>query len=355
MALNLLYLIGLPAVGFLFSTPLFVYANKPAGYEYDIKKDVWIYMWGLTFAGVCLLSHFMPDFNDTIISLKAKSIIIPFALSALIYVIFLLETDWLLYLSIGVSSAVMSYIIPEDAVLFNNLPMYTEKIIVFLFIFWVTFFAKILNGMSAVFAIFVLTILGGVCLISFIGGLPLGFGLICSYIAGLWLGFLRYNWYPSEIYLNDGACTSAGFLIACLFLYCSFEYATGSMLILLAYLFTEILWVTIREYILRIKEPDFYINTSYYVSYTKDISAHAILMALVKIGMINVIFAGFQVYAPNIFSLPLFALIADLWLINMLFHASEEKLSFKQTNQAVINEVKNNLKTIKDTIKSGKK
>ena len=354
MVLNLLYLIGLLTTGFLLSLPVFIYTSKNNYNTYSIKKDVWIYMWILMLISVCGLSLVMPDFYDIIVPIKLKNILIPFVLSAIIYIIYLLETNWLLYLTIALSSAVITFTTPENLVLFENIPFYADRLIIFSSLFIITFFSKILNGMSAAFGIFVVTILCGICLLSLIGGLPLSFGFVCGLICGIWIGFLRYNWYPSEVYLNDGACTSAGFLIGCLFLYSSFEYATGSILVLGSYLWTEILLVLSREYVFRIKETDFYNNTSYYVCYTKDIPVHSILISLSKIGVINVIFAGFQVYSSNEFSLPVFTIIADLWLINTLFHASEENKSFKQINQSVFDDVKSNFKSIKDTFTKGK-
>ena len=86
----------------------------------------------------------------------------------------------------------------------------------------------------------------------------------------------------------------------------------------------------------------------------KDISAQAILVSVVKINLINLIFACFQIYAPNMFSLSLFTIIVNLWLMNILYHASDERLTLGQTNKAFMSEIKSGLKTIANSIKKGK-
>ncbi|MBQ8870561.1 MAG: hypothetical protein IJ019_04210 [Alphaproteobacteria bacterium] len=356
MIVNLLLFIVLSAIGFLFSVPIFFYVNKNINPEYAFKKDAWVYMWLFSLIGVLCICYFTPDFYDIVISLNYKYLLLPFGLSALIYIAFLFEINKLLYSIMAISSVIITSIIPENITIFDNyISLPVERMIIFSSLFLITFFSKILNGMSAVFGIFIITVLFGISLITLLGGLPVIFGIITSLLCGMWLNFLRYNWYPSEIFLNDGACASAGFLVACLLLYSCFEYAAGSMFILATYLFAEIILVMTRQYIFRIKEPDFYYNTSYYICYMKDISAQAILMALVRIGIINVIFASFQIYAPNLFSLPMFVLVADLWLLNMLYNATEEKTDIRQINQALVEDVKDGLKIVKKSLNKRKR
>ena len=194
----------------------------------------------------------------------------------------------------------------------------------------------------------------GICLISLIGGLPFSYGLLASGWLGMWLSFLKFNWYPSEIYLNDGACASAGFLFGYFILCGVQEYAGSSLIILLTYLVAEILWVVVRRYILRIKEPEFYNNTAYFVCYYKDINIYAILIAIAKIGVVNVIFSAFQVYAINAFTIPAFMIIINLWLLNVLYRANDEEVGFKKANEILIEDIKDGLKTITTSLKKGK-
>ncbi len=355
MIIQTIYFLGLIILGFLVSLPIFIYIVKHKSQNYSLKNDPWIYMWLLGYAMASVAYFMLPDFKDSIVSLGYSYIAVPFILAAVLYVLFLLELNALFYIGMVVSSAVVAYMIPSDVLIFENkVPFIADRLIVFASILSVTFFAKILNGMSAVFGIFVLTGLLGTTFVSALGGAPLLFGCIAVLIAGVWIGFLRYNWYPSEIALTDGACSSAAFLLACFFLYNSFEMAGSSMLILLAYLVAEILWVIVRCYIFRNKEPEFYNNTAYFLSYTRDISVDAILVAVSKIAVINLIFACFQIYSPNAFSVPLFTLIVDLWLLNMLYRASEPDLSLKETNEEFINGIKDGFKTIAGSFKKGK-
>lgn len=356
MFLNLFYFILLSAVSFGVSTPFFAYTAKNTYTKYTFSRDPWIYIWALSLILTTATYFFTPDFNDTIANISYTRILITFVLSAFIYMAHLFETEKLEYLIIAASSAFIAYLIPNDTLIFEgNLPLFTERLIIFCIIFFITFFAKVLNGMSAIFAIFMLTGLFGICLVSLIAGLPLAFGFVAATLSGIWLGFIRYNWYPSEIALNDGACTSAGFLLSNFFLFASQEFAGPSMCILCTYLIAETLLVLTRRYILRIKEPDFYNNSAYFLSYTKDIDIDAILVAIYKIGAINIIFAGFQIYAPNAFSLPVFSLVINLWLLNMMYNASEKTLSIKQTKNALVQDVKDGIQNIKNSLTKDKK
>ncbi len=353
--LNALYFCILGTVCFLISLPIFIYISKNNFPEYKISKDPWVYMWGGSFFVVSVLYFVLPDMQDIIVNVEYRNIFISFILAALIYVAYVVEIKWLLSSLIVISAAVVTYLIPDNVLIFENqIPFIYDRLIVFSAILLVTFFSKILNGMSAIFGIFMLTGLCGSVLVSLVGGLPLSYGFIASALAGLWLAFLRYNWYPSEVELSDGACCSASFLLSCFFLYASCEFAGPSMLILSTYFIAEILWCVVRRYVLRLKETYLYNNTAYFSSYMKDISISAILISVIKIGIVNVIFATFQVYAINSFSIPVFSLVVNLWLLNMLYNAGEKELTFKETNEAIINEVKNSIKTIGDTFKKGK-
>ena len=355
MLLNLIYFIGLIGLGFIFSLPMFVYVSKNTLYEYKIKNDVWIYMWFFSLFCTSALYFILPDFKDMIYDLEYGKIVAVFALAAFIYIAFLLENKLLMYMVMALSSAIVTFLVPDNVSIFEGyIPLWSERLIVFASVFFITFFAKILNGLPAIFAIFILSGLFGMMCLSGFGGVPLLFGIFAALLGGMWLGFLRFNWYPSEIVLNEGACASAGFLLSGFLLLGTIELSGSSILVLLSYLFAEIIWVLIRSYLWRIKEPDLYNNTAYFVCYTKDISLDAILVSVVKIGIINIIFSCFQLYAPNPFSMPIFTLVVNLWLLNMLYHASENNLSFRETNEAFVDDVKKGLSTVKEAFKRRK-
>ena len=355
MFLSLLYCLGISFTSFAVLIPLFAWLGKNLTGQYEIKKDVWIYMWLFSLALISGLYFFLPDFKDVIVTINYSKILMMFGLSAFIYIAFLLELNWLFYLSMIISAAVVTWLLPSDMAIFENkVPLLAERLIIFSSLLALTFFTKILNGMSAIFGIFVLTVLLGICVISLIGGLPVSYGILAAGLSGMWLYFLRYNWYPSEIYLTDGACSSAGFLLGCFILCGAQELAGPSLISLLVYLVAEILWVLIRTYILRIKEPEFYNNTAYFTCYKKDISVSAILVAISKLGLINIIFATFQIYAINPFTIPVFMVVVNLWLLNILFRANDEEVGFKQANKVLIEDIKDGLKTIGDSFKKGK-
>ncbi len=347
MLLNMIFFFGLLTFTFLLSMPIFLRISKNNNPEYSLKKDSWLYLWGLSFAIVSILYFLLPDYNDIIVTVKYINIATIFILSAFIYLAFLLENNTLLHTITIISAAIATYLIPDNVVIFNSyIPLIAERLIIFTVVFLFTSFAKILNGMSAIFTIFILTGLVGTSIISIVGGLPLIFGFTASALSGIWLGFLRFNWYPSELRLTDGACASAVFLLTNFFLYGTFEFSGPSMLILSSYLIAETIWVIVRRYLWHIKEPDLFNNTAYFTSYTRDISIDAILVSIIKIAIVNIIFACFQLYSTNPISIPFFSIIVNLWLLNILYNACEENLSIKETNVAFLQEIKSGLDTI---------
>ena len=52
--------------------------------------------------------------------------------------------------------------------------------------------------------------------------------------------------------------------------------------------------------------------------------------------------------------MPIFTLVVNLWLLNMLYHASENNLSFRETNEAFVDDVKKGLSTVKEAFKRRK-
>lgn len=356
MFLNLLYVFLLVFLGYILIRTVLFWVQKSSVMpsDYNILKDPWIYMFLFMTAGLAGLP-FLPDFQDSIFPLDSLFLWLPAVLALVIYVVFLLEIDWLFYLMVLVSSSILVAAVPDSVNFFDGvLPFWTDRFAAVIIIFVMVGGAKILNGMSAIFGIFMLTVVFGSVLLGLIGGIPLPLAFLSAFWSGIWLGFLNLNWYPSRISLNDGACASAMFLTIWLLLCSTMELAGASCLALIAYFVAECLWVFVRRCIFNLKEADLSGNTAYMSVYRRNIDIPAVDVAVAKIGVINIIFAVFQLYSPNAYSIPLFILLVDLWLLNLLYNANEENKTINQINREFMNNVKEGLDSIKNSFKKGK-
>ena len=358
MSMNLIYGVLLICTGFVCSRLVlnFLKNESETAGQYVFNRDSWLYMFMLMCVGLFSVFFLMPDFNDIIVPIKAVSLWVLLGLSLVIYIAFLMETDWLLYVTVAVSSLILTFMVPNDILLFGGLvSFWIDRLIAAAIIFIFTASAQWFNNLPGIFAIQSLTITIGLCVIAIVGGVShiLGFAGAC--LAGIWLGYLHLNWFPEWLKINNGACVSAMFIFSGLLLDGALEMAGPSMLILVMYPLTEIIWSLVRRYIFSVKQRDWQDNTAYMSIADKGVMAETVGTAVAKIGLVNVVLACFQLFSVNGFSIPLFAFVADLWLLGMLYNADEKNPSFKEINRDFINNVKGGLKNIKQSVGKGKK
>ena len=80
--------------------------------NFKIYQESWIYLGGLSIIGMLGIFYFMPDMQDVIISVSAYELPIVAFLAILIYFMFLFDVQWLYYIAILISSAIMVYFVP---------------------------------------------------------------------------------------------------------------------------------------------------------------------------------------------------------------------------------------------------
>lgn len=358
MSMNLIYGVLLICIGFVCSRLVLNFLKNESEMvgQYVFYKDPWLYMFMLIFIGLSAVFFLTPDFNDIVIPLKAASLWILLGLSLIIYIAFLLETDWLFYLTVGICALILVFMIPDNVLLLGNLlPFWADRLITAAAVFVLTMSAQWLNNLPGIFAIQSLTITIGLCVIAIVGGIShvLGFSGAC--LTGIWLGYLHLNWFPERIKINNGACASAAFILSGLLLDGALEMAGPSMLILVMYPLTEIIWSLGRRYVFSVRQRDWQDNTAYMSIADKGFTAETVGTAVAKIGSVNIVLACFQLFSANGFSIPLFAIAVDLWLLGMLYNSDEENPSLKEINRDFVSNVKEGLKNIRQSVGSGKK
>lgn len=103
---------------------------------------------------------------------------------------------------------------PEQAQLFDFLPFWADRIVLFFCLLWFTNlynFMDGIDGLSGMQTVYLGFSVGGLMLYLGVGGLigP-AYGFV---IGGAALGFLIWNWQPAKIYLGDVGAISLGFLM----------------------------------------------------------------------------------------------------------------------------------------------
>lgn len=357
MSLNFIFGVLLICVGFVCSRVILNFLRMDGGEirEYTFLKDPWLYIFFLTGVGLLAIFFLMPNFNDVVVPLTITPLGVLLGLSLLIYVVFLLEEDWLFYLVLAGASLVLAFMIPDEVLLFEGLvPLRVDRLIVAAAVFIFTSLAQWLNGLPNIFTIQCLTITIGLFVMALVGGVSQILGFAGACLAGVWLGLFNLNQISGTGILNNGACAAAAFVFSGLLIDGALEMAGPSMVILIMYALSEGMWSIVCRYILGIKRLDWSDNTTYMSVADKGASIDAINTAVIKIGLVNVMLAGFQLFAVNAFSIPLFALAVNLWLLSMLYNADNKKQSLREVNRDFVSNIKEELKEIQQSFRKGK-
>jgi len=321
--------------------------------EYTLKKDPYIYIFFLLFTGSLGISFFAQHFENFVVPLKTSQLFLPFLFSGLIYILFLLETNKLLNVSVFAFSILSAFLFlnQESLPLTNIIPYEIQILIIGLLLGGFVFSAKLFVALPGFSSSLISMILIGIVLISLAGGLPLSLILFSMLMLGVFLSLFQTNFFEFKLKTNEGALMSVSFLLGSLFLIGVNEFAAPSMLILMTYPLAELAWCLVFHYILKHPATDLYFNTAYFSAYEKGIDLTSLRGFLFKIYVVNNALALFQLYAPNPFTLPFLAFLINFWLLGKLYNADKLEKTLQETNAQFIQNVKDEIKTMKKNFK----
>ncbi len=343
-------------IGFVLSRLLLTFSQTEASVQgiYKRYRDSSIVLALLVFGGVAAIFYNMPVKFDVVAPAAGYVLPVVFALAVVIYIVFWFENKLLLNVVLLSASAVMVMMLPDNIIFEGQLPVWADKIVAAAFIFIFVNGAKNINLLAGIFGVQAAVIVAGTALLALFGGLPFYLGVIGAYLAGVWLGFLNLNWFPSKVYINSGACVASAYVLAWVILQGASEFAAPSMLILCMYFITENLWALAQRFIFNVKNNDFSENTASYIAFAKGLDVTAIGVAVAKINVVNLILALFQLYSANTYSVPLFAFLINLWLLGILHNVDNENKTLKEVNQEFVKGFKDGLDNIKKSLNKNK-
>lgn len=358
MSLSLIYMVILTALGFCCSQICLSFRKNDAlETQYSFKHDSWIMMFLITALGFMAIELFSPDYADFIVKFGLMNVAVWFLAAAMIYVVFLLEVDSWTALTLFLAAVAVTAMLPTDCFVFGGiLPFWIDRAVAVVMIMLFAFGFSLLNGIDGILPIQAFGSALGLAGLGFIGGIPVVLGFMGAYFAGVWFGYLNFNFYPSKIRINDGAALCGGFIFACLFLQSAAELAGSSILILAMFVLVDIIWLVVNRYLLNHRTQSLYENTGYWAVYLRGIDISLIEFGVAKILIINVVLALFQLYASNEFSLPIFAFIINVWFLHVMYRAGyNENLTLKEINREFIKNIKDGLTELIGTSRKDKK
>ena len=319
--------------------------------SYQIKKDPYIYIFLLLFVaffGICL---FMPDFKDAILPINYRWLLTSFLFAAFIYILYLIEADKLLDFGVLFFAVLNTFLFADRQVLVDlaPVPWQLSALGIGLIIGLTTLGARILVGLTGVFSLVFSLLSFGLFLIAAAGGIPLYLGLMAATMLGVFACIFQFNRWGMQLKINEGAMMSACFLFCMLLLAGTNELAGPSVFILCFYILTELLWSLCNQYILRRKENDLYFNTVYFHAFEKGLELGTVHILILKICVINIVLAIFELYAQNAFTLPILAFVINFWFLSKMYNAGQEQQSFKEINKNFVENLKSEIKDIKQT------
>lgn len=342
-------------ISFFASFFCFVYLSKrklDANFEEINPRRIFLPFYALCFIFFTLLYFTIPSNADFIYEINFLSIIIPLLCMGVIFGFSALQNLKKYILPATLLAVIIStFALPSQFLLFNSgLPFWADRALIILIWFAFTNFYYILNGIDGVLPLQTLAITIGIFILCWLDATPLLYGMIAIALFGMTGAYSIFNWYPSRLALDKGSCQALGFILGWLLLATSAEGSSASALILIMYYPIELITGLIKKITLRDQHSDIISNTTYYQANISGLSPNNICVFLLKLQLVFIILSGFQIYAPNSFSLPLLSFIIGVWFLSKLKNWQTPNKTFKELNRDFMEDIKNNIEDIKSNI-----
>lgn len=319
---------------------------------YRFKTDPYIYTFLMLLIGFCVIGWLSSGCQDCVFGFDFKLIATTFLFAGLIYALFLLEMEKLSVLAVFVFSIVNAFcFIQKDALMATNvIPWQAEVLAVGVFLGLVTYSSKMFIGLSGAFSLMISMMSLGVVLIAYAGGIPWFIGFMGVAMTGVFICIFQYNRQSVKFQLNEGAVMSATFIFCSLLLQGVNEFAAPSMFILTIYMLMELLFGLFKQYALRKKEPDLYLHAFYWQAVERGFSVYGVHVLLIKLCIMNILLALFELYSPNVVTLPVAAVFINCWLLSKVYYA-DRKMTLKEVNREFVDNVKKEIANLKKHLK----
>ena len=336
----------LPAVCifiFCFMTSFFgqyIYTRKKDFFRDDhLRKEIAFAPIYISLYLFFLISYAIsPIENDFIFDLSFYELFIPLTLGGMIYALGLFKNTAKYMQPALIFSIILStMLLPTEYLLFKGyLPFWADRLGIMLFWFIVAYFYYIINGIEGIFPTYNLMFGIGLFGLTLLNAAPLFYGFIALSLISVSGSFMIFNWFPAKIKISKQNCQVLGFLIGWICCFGGTENLSPCFVILLSLYLVELFTAGIKRITLREKYANLTGNTVYYQANLSGLSQENVCFSIMKVQVVFVILSCFQIYIPNMFSLPIISLVLAGWFLNKLQNWQDPQPSLKELNKNLI-------------------
>ena len=279
------------------------------------------------FLGCLACSFIIPDQNDALVPVSFWSVPVVFASAVILSLgLHFFQNKFLQFLLLALACTLNTVLLPDNISLTEGLlPDYAEKGI--LVLSWILFawFYNILNSVDGVLPIQSLSLTIGLILMYIIGIMPELYTGWTGVFAAILLSFACFNNYPAILSLNNKDCRLIGFFIGWLMILASIEGNASCVLILSMYYIYEIIIAGLKKLSFQKRFKNFEENTFYNQLNALGASPKNICEFIGRINLILMLLAGFQIYAPNQYTMGIIAFFAVFWMTSRAMSPQKDK------------------------------
>lgn len=315
-------------------------------HQYNFRYDPFIYLFAILCFGTFCAVGFVPDARDAIVDPSVLKCAYGFVVGLGLYVYSLFDEKKLFKLLIVVASLVGAFLsISSDAVMIVHvIPPFVFTLLCGVVMALFALSCGVLSRLLGVFETVISVMLFGVILLFAVHGLPFYIALAACVWLGVWVVLRQMNIAQNTSLLASNGCIVTAFVFAMTFVTVGVnELCVSSMMILMTYPFCE--WVVALVMIDILKRTPAVLSeqTIYFRAFEKGLPQETLYVALLKLNILNVMLAGFQLFSPNALTLPLIAIALDGWLMKKLYYFDEPDLTLKAANAQVVDNVKKSI------------
>lgn len=289
------------------------------------------------------------DGDDFIYPLKISELLAPLFISGIIYF-----SSWqnrfpsLQYIFILIGATTVVYLTPNEFQLIPELNLYLNQGLLILLLFAFSSLFQYLNGLDGILGIQSIGISLGLFALSLIGGAPQLLGIYALCLATITLAFLIFNWYPAKLSLVPAGSNALGFLLGWLMLRGTIEGSGPSILVFMMFFVVEMLIAGAKKLTLRNQFRVLITNTTYYQANVSGFPPFLVANNILRLQIVLLILGCFELYSPNIYSIPVFSFLITIWYLSKLKNWQHPSKTIRELNQDLMTDIKSNLTEIKD-------
>lgn len=287
-----------------------------------------------------IVAYFAADTHDFVEPLDFWRIFTPLCFAVLIYAVSLFFGGIVFYVTVAAAVGVTVWLQPLGIGAPFDLPHLLVRLLVFGFALVFCLSSRIMNALPHTYVIPNILILIGMIILSFIGAMPLYIALCAAALAGILFAYISLNYYDVTVELDDGACATVTYLICTLILMNLGEFCFPSCAI-----FTIVFWAELMVAIVNrlfVTHNGYLSENTYYYFAAQRLTLPVLVSNIVKIGIVLLFIAWFQLFSVNQYSLMIVALCITIWLNGILGKGGAEASSFKEINRAFVADLKQN-------------